>query len=268
MWQHPKTDISGEKLGPICTFGDVDRMFNHEESADDYIMNILQAPAEDEYKEFNETFDENKIRAKQAMVEREKKKTAASEKRKTNKKVKLDKMILDLQLLINERFSEAALKRRDLPSAKANRASVRFDFPFIQGLMEPYLISPSKIRKSTLKAIADKINAKLQMIHERHFLNLEFLSANDPFEAALKRNFSDDLLDFDSVGSRFRQMHWRDDNMFFDLLENNKVTAALAELYDDRDFSCILLPADVEDEEQLLLLERLASTVWQRKLRD
>mmetsp|Transcript_17989 Transcript_17989/g.39328 ORF Transcript_17989/g.39328 Transcript_17989/m.39328 type:complete len:568 (-) Transcript_17989:678-2381(-) len=283
MWLH-RYNVTGEKIGPVVTFGDVDRMFDHVREGggvDDYIEEVLGAPSAEEYCEFNDTYAESIERAKRAMEEREEKKRKASQRTKDNKRAKIDKMISDLEALLDEPFRDAALDRRNVEYRYGVKTSklpcIRFSVPFVDSLMEQYIITPSKIRKKILKEIAGNINAKLRLIGEKNFLSFDFLSEKDPFEAALKHHFSEELTSLDallktkivSYYGRFNQDRREKaliNDKFFSLLENNRLLAALAHLKEN-DLSSFLLPDD-DAVQTNNLLEKLAKNVWFSKLKE
>jgi hypothetical protein len=139
--------------------------------------------------------------------------------------------------------------------------------------MEPYILIPGNIRKHILREIADKINSKLRLIEKKHLLTLDFLSENDPFEAALKQHFSettlasyDNLFDTKHAShysahtiNRFKSRSLTDDK-FFKFLKNDQLLDALAHLR-VKDLSILLLP-DKDAVQREPLLKKLAKNIW------
>jgi len=272
MWAIPGRDNSGELIGPLVTLGHVDRMFECAQrggNLDTYLNDKLKAPPEESYREFNDTFAETQERAHRVQLEREKKKEAAKQKSKGNKLAKIEKMTTDLAALLDEPYRSFALKKTELRysyDAKVSKLpSVRFTVPFIDDLLKEYVITPSKIRKKILQEMAQTINQKLGLVADKGFVTLDFLSENDPFEAALKAHFSDKLTDLEGLlNMKSETGHWRHrvtkyyvTEEFFILLEKNQLIGALAHL-EDGDLGCLLLP---ENEKE----KKLASTLWRSK---
>ena len=274
----PRTDATGEFIGPIVCFDDIDAMFAHEAGIDDYLDNTLGAPSADRYAEFNSAYENTEARAERVARERIDKYRADNQKRKDEKKAKVEQWIANLSGLIDESFRNAALKRKDLTnsrySASSKQPCMQFLVPFIDELLKEYVLAPSKMRKKNIKDVADKINSKLRLIDDRNFLNLNFLSEDDAFEGALKNHFSNKLSDIDellatkairiNVFNRTTTISPIDEK-FFTLLEENKLVVALAHLKDDN-LSSLLLPqgAAVQDQD---LLAKLANNIWWTKLK-
>jgi len=70
MWNQTRTDRSGNEIGPIVTFNDIDQICNHfkdveamnnsKSGMDNYLTTTLNAPPVARYAEFNDTFTEMK----------------------------------------------------------------------------------------------------------------------------------------------------------------------------------------------------------------
>ena len=274
----PRTDATGESIGPVVCFDDIDKIFAHEAGVDDYLDNTLGSPSADRYAEFNSAYENTQARAERVARERVDKYRAENQKRKDEKKAKVDQWIANLSGLIDESFRDAALKRKDLTNSRCLTSSkqpcVQFLVPFVDGLLKEYVLAPSKMRKKNMKDVADKINSKLRLIDDRNFLNLNFLSEDDAFEGALKNHFSNKLSDIDEllatkairINAFNRSITFSPiDEKFFTLLEDDKLVAALAHLKDDN-LSSLLMPQGVAVQDQELLA-KLANNIWWTKLK-
>lgn len=271
----PRTDATGEFIGPVVCFDDIDKMFAHEASIDDYLDNTLGAPSADRYAEFNSAYEITRARAERVARERIDKYRAENQKRRDEKKAKVEQWIANLSGLIDESFRNAALKRKDMAhSASSKQPCVQFLLPFVDGLLKEYVLAPSKMRKKNMKDVADKINSKLQLIDDRNFLNLNFLSEDDAFEGALKNHFSNKLSGIDELlATKAVKINAFNrsttispiDAKFFTLLEDEKLVVALAHLKDDN-LSSLLLPQGAAVQHQDLLAN-LANNIWWSKLK-
>jgi len=58
--------------------------------------------------------------------------------------------------------------------------------PFVDDLLSPYIINPSKMKVKTRKELAASINAKLQMIDDKQILSVNFLDDSSPYKVFLK----------------------------------------------------------------------------------
>lgn len=301
MWSNHRTDGAGDRVGPIVTWGDVDTMANHFESAnevpsaggiDTYLANNLQAVPVERYNEFNTTFAASSARAEAAAVEREEMKAAKKEKTKGNKLAKVEKMLDDLADLILINFRDIAMKRLKSKSFEHKSAKMTttpcicLETPFIKDLLNPYILTPSKMKKKILKELADTINEKLCMIAEKNLLTFEFLSDSDPFEAALKQYFGEKLPDLAALfelGKRSSYQTSTDGSrihvnkvtaQFFSFLENDQSLGALAYLVDDNMSFTLLTTepfATASRSDTSLVdstLESVAKDVWRRCLRE
>eukprot|EP00978_Attheya_sp_CCMP212_P024175 scaffold75561_cov55-Attheya_sp.AAC.8 len=277
MWSDHRSDKAGELIGPLITFDDVDQMVSHAHGGiDDYIQNVLCAPPDEDYVEFNETYAHTIERAARVIMEREVKKEAR--RKVTNQRIidsrmnRIGKMIAKLAAMLDESFRDAALKRTNI-AYNIVTPCMRFNLPFVHNLMEPYIIIPGNIRKHILKEIADEINSKLRLIEEKHLWTLDFLSENDPFEAALKQHFSktalasyDNLFDNTRYVSPYsgytvnRFERGLADDKFFKFLKKDQLLDALAHLR-VKDLSFLLLP-DENAVQRDPLEKKLAKNIW------
>lgn len=207
MWSHHRTDLSGERVGPIVAWGDVDRIERHFQSAeemtseaiDNYLASHLNAPSVERYDEFNTTFTAMVQRAERAAEERVERAAAKKDQTKITKAAKAEKICVDLTPLIDESFRGFAMKRAVNPWFQSKGAklstvpSICLETSFIDALLKPYVITPSKMKKKVLVELAETINGKLRMIDQKGILAFEFLTDEDPFEKALKAYLRDKL---------------------------------------------------------------------------
>ncbi|KAL3903861.1 MAG: hypothetical protein SGILL_010285, partial [Bacillariaceae sp.] len=281
FWTQPRTLGDGEKIGPLVAFQDVDRMFDETKrggTVDAYLQGNLKAPSEDAYEEFNDAYTDALVRSERVEKEREQKKAANKEKAKGNKTAKIEKMIRDLARLLDEPHREILLKHHAVDNTfrPSEIPCVKFEVPFVHQLLEPYIISPSKLRKKILEDIANTINQKIALIAEKKFLTLNYLSPTDPFEKAMETHFRPIVssLDLESLlttraryldvesGTSFTRVGVRlrflkegvVTNEFLKYLENDDMIAALACL-EGNNLSCLL--GATSDQEKIL-----AKNVW------
>jgi hypothetical protein len=262
MWATPRRLKNGERIGPLATFSTVDHLrvwIRNGGAVETYMKEMLHAASADSYQEFNYVYDETMIRANEVAKEREQKKAAAKQRTKDNRLAKLEKMVMDLAKLLDEPFQKIALKYRKIDNAYGKGPhkflSFRFKVDLVDELMKPYVVSPSKLRKKNLEDIAKTLNSKFSLINRENFLELAFLSENDPFEAALKAHFRPLLPDMKSL---FKMAHMR--SRFWDYLERRYYITTLAYLV-SWDLTCLL---ERETKEET----RLADTIWFHSLKN
>jgi len=234
--------LTREKIVPLATFQDVDRMYEYarrSHSLDEYMKKALDAPVEDNYRAFNVSSQKIEERAKQVDKEREKKMEASKERKKRNKIVKIDKMIIDLAEMLYEPYRAVALKKHELRHFRGAKISklpvVRFEIPFVNELLEEYAVTPSKIRKKGLVEIAKTINSKLSLITDKRFLELRFLSEDDPFEAGINDHFCETITDLESLLTQIRV-----DGYFIELLGKDQLISSLS-YFESDDLSFLLM---------------------------
>ena len=247
IWSQHRTDLSGERIGPIVTWGDIDQMCNHytnaeamigEDGLDQYLSTNLNAPPIDRYSEFNDTFTAMKAKADAAVIEREQNKKAKKETTKQKKKASVEKILAELTLLIDESFREVAMQSGQNTSFNqesantSNTPSFRMETAFIDTLLRPYILSPSKMKKSTQREIAATINEKLRLITSKNLLAMDFLSDTDPFEKALKQHLREKLPDMQTLFS-IKKSSWSRSNenritdTFISCLEGDNLLGAV-----------------------------------------
>ncbi|KAL7467478.1 hypothetical protein ACHAXS_007725 [Conticribra weissflogii] len=238
----PKSDVIGESIGPIVTLEDIDEMVVHSDGFDDYITTVLGAPERDAYNEFTLAFEEIEgvvngiiLGKETAKLERKRLKQERSDTNTTKKHESIDKMLGDLTELIDEPFREITLKR-ELLSAPSKRRYAKMHVPFVDDVLEPYILAPSKARKKVLKEVADEINSKFQMILDKDFLSLSFLSDEEPFESRLKHFFRGNIGPSLSDLVNFKMENHSNDKVcrvtseFLSLIDNDKFVEALNHL--------------------------------------
>mmetsp|Transcript_35725 Transcript_35725/g.86453 ORF Transcript_35725/g.86453 Transcript_35725/m.86453 type:complete len:571 (-) Transcript_35725:2069-3781(-) len=285
MWAKHRRLSNGEIIGPLATFEDIHRIFQYiredDGTIDAYIENNLLAPSDTEgaYQEFNHAYEETLQRAENVAADRKEKKETNKQKAWENKVTKVRRMIADLKDLLEEPYKELALSRKEVDycnngsSTKVNSKApiVRFDVAFVDKLLRPFVVSPSKLRKKALVDIAKNINEKLSLLSTTNFATLSFLSEDDAFEAGLKDHFGTKFTDIESLfnmtigdellsyskkkKSGFRAQTMINDR-FFGLLEKGQLISALAHLV-RKDLSSCLFPAAHSVGET-----KLARTIW------
>ncbi|CAJ1931439.1 unnamed protein product [Cylindrotheca closterium] len=281
MWAKPRTDAFGEPIGCLATFGDLDRMFEHTRkgsSLTTYIEQNLLATTDTDgaYQEFNDSYSNALARSTEIATERFHKKVANKKTRTENKVAKVEKMTEDLRLMLNEPFRDMLLKKHQMKyDAWAIGISklpvVRFDIAYVDKLLRPYIITPSKLRKKLLAEIANTINEIFSPLAK--FSTLDFLSDEDPFDMALKTHFGTkfhDLPGLLGMVTEIEDCHVEAkkmvDERFFDRMEKGQLISALARLVQN-DLSCIL---SLKPEDSVVRMRptlvgaetTLARTVW------
>ena len=246
LWQEHYNDSLGEHIGPIVVwrnidemhshFADVDAMNNAETGIDNYLTTNLNAPPIARYADFNNTFTEMKAKADAAVAEREEKKKANKANTKAKKKAAAIKIADDLTALIDEPWRELAMTYTMSPSFDRDDATLRstpclnFKTPFINDLVKPYILTPSKMKRATKTELVTSINEKLGMITGKNLLGMEFLSDNDPFEKALKDFLQEKIPDIQalfSFSSRCYNNSNKIDKSFISRLEDDKLLDTL-----------------------------------------
>jgi hypothetical protein len=206
-------DFNGvERIGPIVTMDDVDRIFAHLTSGtnaavddvvaiNEYLINNLNAPPMEQYIEFNAAIVDARQAAIIAAQEREESTRAKQAKAKESKIAKVEKMLDDLSTKIDASFRVFVMKRTTNSTRYSGSQApcITLDLPFVDVLLRPYIAAPSKVKKNTLSEIATTINGKLRMINDTNFLAFEYLSDSDPIEKALKSLVRDILPDVNAV---------------------------------------------------------------------
>mmetsp|Transcript_25109 Transcript_25109/g.51050 ORF Transcript_25109/g.51050 Transcript_25109/m.51050 type:complete len:514 (-) Transcript_25109:822-2363(-) len=246
MLSQPTTDASGEPIGPIVCFDDVDKMVNHIGGFDDYFANVLGAPEPEAYNDFNNSFMEIDEMVKAASRGRERLKVERSQNRQKKKKEKIEKFLGDLSQLLDEPFRSEALTR-GYSNCFDKFETGKMIVPFVNELLKPYIDAPSKMKPSILKEIAQMINEKFRLILDKNFLRLDFLSEDDAFERRLKESFNDHITSLDDLVKfgQFRH-HWAGpycgsyvDEKFISHLEKDSYIDALVHYL--RDFLYVTL---------------------------
>lgn len=276
-------DFNGvERIGPIVTMDDVDRVFAHLTSGSDaavddvaaineYLMTNLNAPPIEHYTEFNAAIVDARQAAIIAAQEQEESTRAKQAKAKESKIAKVEKMLDDLSTKIDDSFCKFVMKR------KTNSVSpcITMDLSFVNVLLEPYIAAPSKMKKNTLSEIATTINGKFRMINDTDLLAFEYLSDSDPIEKALKslvREILPDVNAIFAVGgsvpmgrySAYYENHIND--TFFNLLQAGTLIEAVVYLTIHK-LSPMLMSVEPPSAEIIAtfdesIVEKLVGTVW------
>jgi hypothetical protein len=216
MWSENRMDFNGvERVGPIVTMDDVDRIFAHLTSGSDaavgdvaaineYLKTNLNAPPIEHYTEFNTAIVDARQAAIIAAQEREESTRAKQTKAKESKIAKVEKMLDDLSTKIDDSFSDFVMKRKTNSArcfgySGSQAPFITMDLPFVDVLLKPYIAAPSKVKKNTLSEIATTINGKFRMINDTNLLAFEYLSDSDPIEIALKSLVRDILPDVNAI---------------------------------------------------------------------
>ena len=210
---------------------------------DSYLTNTLDVPPVSAYAEFNSVYTSMQQRAADAIVEREEAKAAKQGDAKVAKLSKAKKMLEQLTALIDPAFRGFATKHSECTSFKRDGSSsagqcINLEVDFINDLLKPYIVAPSKMKKKIMSDVAGTINSKLQMIAEKNLVEMEFLSDTDPFEKELKQYIRDQLPNVEAVYTVSRKESYekgiykntRLDNRFFTLLEEGKCFDAIVYL--------------------------------------
>lgn len=283
LWSQQRADDHGERVGPIVTLDDVDRIFTHLSSVDvvdavtihHYLVNNLNAPPIENYDEFNVAFADSQQRAKVAALERCQIAIVKQAKTKGDKITKAEKILADLSVMIDETYRELAMKRKQNRVFSAKQPCISLDTPFFDSLVKPYIVAPSKLTKKIMAELVASINGKLRLIGDTNLLGMEYLSENDPFEMALKSFLRELLPNVEalfSVGGRVQMYSWGSfeshiNDSFFNLLQSGALLDAVIYLTIDK-LSPMLLTMEpsaeiarstAHDEDTL---KNLAKTLW------
>lgn len=235
-----------EKVGPIVRFDDIDAMVSNSDGIEDYFQTVLEAPEESEYQEFIDAYDECEGRAKKEEKARQQKREQSTAQSRGRKLEKARQIRDDLTKLLDERWRSEAMSSYETTPSKWNGA-IAFHIKFVNILLKPYIIAPSKMKKTILSEIAEEINTKFEKVVSS-FLSYDFLSEDNPFQSKLKAYVSQDLstvkllCDPEKFGYKFGR-----NCDFFNLVWEDKLNKALAEIYSE-DFAFVLLPPDQQKE--------------------
>mmetsp|Transcript_31587 Transcript_31587/g.70721 ORF Transcript_31587/g.70721 Transcript_31587/m.70721 type:complete len:635 (-) Transcript_31587:3277-5181(-) len=186
------TDAAGERIGQLVTFSDVDSMVDYKGGVDGYLADELSAPPVASYEEFNNSYNESLDRATRVIAEREVAKKAKAANNKQAKILKVKKMIDDLTALVDERHRDSIMACSANPAFRQEHAKVtktaafKMSIPFIDDLLSPYIINPSKMKVKIRRELAASINAKLQMLVDKQILSVDFLDDSHPYKTFLK----------------------------------------------------------------------------------
>lgn len=253
LWHKPRTDHSGESIGPLVAVQDIQKIMLNQ--VEDYLQNALHVPPKQDYEEFNQTYQDIKERPLKRIEEKE-----------ADHRRKVDEMIQGLQELLDKPFRDSALKTTALPAGYSERSDrcVEFHDVLVKKVLLTYACDSSKLpmNKETMRDIADKINAKLRLIADNNFLDFRFLDEADPFEAILKEKTQGKYTDAGAILEDCSEP-------FFELLEKDKLLAALMCLYGGPygnprgSFIGHILLGEAGSQ-----WEMLAMNTWQRCLRE
>ena len=169
-------------------------------------------------------------KADAAVIEREEKKKATAASTKEKKKVAAQKIVTDVTALVDEAYLFALENVENTyfssTSAKLSTTpAIKMKTIFIDELLRPYILVPSKCKVKTKKEIATTINQKLGLFESKNLLALEFLSDDDPFETKVKERLRGKYPDVETLFSISRI-----DDRFMTHLENDRLLDALGSL--------------------------------------
>lgn len=263
-------DETEEWIGPLVCYNDIDRMANESNrDIDTYITEELDAPQKEAYNEFVSVYEETEARAKREAQLRQEEKKAKKQKTIDNKLAKIKKMVLDLQALLDDRWSEFATSYKILPSWRMTRPGkypiVDFHIGFVNDALKPYVISPSKLKKKFLKDIADQINENFGCIFESDFMSFHFLS-DDGVEGLLKQKCMEHISSLEL---------WREQRLFsleiFELLKQEQYFQCICKIEGDfwskLEFSSLLYCDFEEKLQKRYHLDTLAKRVWDEEIK-
>ena len=169
-------------------------------------------------------------KADAAVIEREEKKKATAANTKEKKKVAAEKIVTDVIALVDEAYLFALENKANTyfssTSAKLSTTpAIKMKTIFIDELLRPYILVPSKCKVKTKKELANTINQKLGLFESKNLLALEFLSDNDPFEKKVKQRLGENFPNVETLFSSSRI-----DDRFMTFLENDQLLDALGSL--------------------------------------
>jgi len=170
------------------------------------------------------------VKADAAVIEREEKKKATAANTKEKKKVAAKKIVTDVIALVDEAYLFALENETNTyfssTSAKLSTTpAIKMKTNFIDNLLRPYILVPSKCKVKTKKELANTINQKLELFESKNLLALEFLSDDDPFETKVKERLGGNFPDIETLFSSSRI-----DDRFMTHLENDRLLDALGSL--------------------------------------
>jgi len=169
-------------------------------------------------------------KADAAVIEREEKKKATAANTKEKKKVAAERIVTDVISLVDEAYLFALDNEKNTyfssTSAKLSTTpAIKMKTIFIDELLRPYILVPSKCKVKTKKEIAATITQKLGLFESKNLLALEFLSMNDPFEKKVKERLGEMFPNVETLFSSSRI-----DDRFMKYLENDQLLDALGSL--------------------------------------
>ena len=157
--------------------------------------------------------------------------------------------------------------------------------PFIDDLLSPYIINPSKMKVQTRRELAASINAKLQMLDDKKVLSVDFLEDDNPYKAFLKERTPaslDALLQAISEAKEWRNANpyqYRLPNTMFqgtlstkflEIVEEDRLISALGLWVDD--FSPVLMTTEptaslaIASKFDAIFLGKFGKIVWEDTL--
>ena len=211
----------GEACGPLLTLDELEDGNQIEE--------LLQnAPPEEAYREFVQTYEEFEQAAVAAQEERQDK----LERKEEEKKQKFQDRVFKMIEKIKSKVVVDDLSRRDLimsvrpptPEEQGHRPVpvLVFKCPAVDALVRHYVHFPNECRATEAREIAGNISSYLDTIEESQCMSFAFLSEADPFEMKLKQYCQEKYLDLNSFLGQPRA-----DQTFFQLLSKGRCFDAI-----------------------------------------
>jgi hypothetical protein len=260
LWNRPFMSSDGAMCGPLVMFDDVERAAASKNPIEEELFS--DAPAAEEYKEFVDSYDNAVEEAREMDLLRERKKKEASKNAVERRRENAKKLIGKIRNLLDERWRDFMLEYtiREQSQASKTVAPVRFKVSFCDHLLDPYVLAPSKAKKSDITDLAAQINHTMEKIAK--FLDFDFLLEEELFERALKSHCLQKFPDLKSLITipRFRR--------FTESMSSGDVFQALemifASDYSDHysgtfqaNFGLTLINSDDDSDSA-----RLADSVW------
>eukprot|EP00581_Thalassiosira_minuscula_P009951 CAMPEP_0183708928 /NCGR_PEP_ID=MMETSP0737-20130205/5083_1 /TAXON_ID=385413 /ORGANISM="Thalassiosira miniscula, Strain CCMP1093" /LENGTH=557 /DNA_ID=CAMNT_0025936891 /DNA_START=115 /DNA_END=1788 /DNA_ORIENTATION=+ len=250
---HRMKDKAGERIGNLAKWGDVDELASRNEvtngAIEAYLTDTLHAPSVESYNEFNQAFAEMQQRAERTVAEKAATKRAKKASNKQTKMAKAETMLNDIALLVDERYRDDVMRRSPNRMFLKDEAKISkvpafiMEAGFVHNLLRDYIITPSKMKKKTMKEMADAINGKVEMIVNKDVLSAGFLPVDSPFKQYLREVTPSSI---DALIEQTRSTNFYVDDKstrFISLVEKDQLLAALASLQND-DLSPVLLTTE------------------------
>lgn len=186
IWIRPYSDASGERVGPLISMVEMERIIRGDGSVEDLLKEKdALDPYKDAVAEISQAFKDSTEAAARRIQERKDKKSQASDKANARRKQKILVMIKMLEMELDDvPWKEIALEHE---WKKSNSKEVpSFRCGLTEELLREYSSAPSKATKKKLKEVAKSLKQKFSILEEKGLHDFSFLSDSDPVERVVK----------------------------------------------------------------------------------